>query len=477
MKTLKTLISGLFVSLVLAGHAETVSYNSIDSTATPDSLLGPARKIMRLSNGRIYASFEVPQASGAAPSLFAAKAADSGWINASGKLADLKAVSSASDTGPVGTYVAFVNKSSGCGELTRFPDPIGNPGVFSSFKELTPNGVTDTFVAASKGEESTNSVGYAWRGAKTGEIYFGYSADGEKFEKAKVLLKDAQLASGPILAIHNDYILLTYLTRDSTIRPKGVTESAAYPVWIESWNSGKTWSERKALFGANVTAFPRAEEVLETNEKGKRPLPLYAAGGTRVASNALAWAQPQIGARIFITTEQALVTSNGHPLESARPVVGIVSFKDLSDGPKAPWQHVFASEYQPRVTDPNAPTNTSFQYSALPGSSVRAVAYLQEGAKKEGAQGDRIAVSVSINTGKSFDRTVKFDPTSLGLKAGDRLHFTTSTCLLLKNDGNVFLDTAYVDPQSHAVQVAQLPLGINVKDLPPSLFNVGARWP
>jgi hypothetical protein len=137
---------------------------------------------------------------------------------------------------------------------------------------------------------------------------------------------------------------------------------------------------------------------------------------------------------------------------------------------------VSASEFIADVSDTKQRRNTAFQYSALPGSSIRAVAYLQEGAKAT-SQGDRIAVSVSVNTGKSFDRTVKFDSSNLGVGPTDSLRFTTSTCLLMKESGDVYLDAAYVDPKTNAVKVAQLPLGVNVKDLPPSLFNKGARWP
>jgi len=477
-KTLTALLLAIVVPAV-AGHGQTVARNTVSSHVIPESLTGPARKVMRLSDGRILASFEIKREGGTVASLYAASTASPAWRNVSAKLSDLKAVDVASDTGPAGTYVAFVDAATGTGSVARFPDPLGHGDAASIFNDLTPAGgaVTETFVAASKGEESTNSVAYAWRNRGTGEIYLGYSPDGQTFGKARVVAKNEHPGSGPILAVHNNYILLTYLSRDRSNRPEKVEGDVGFPVWMESWDGGNKWSDPKPLFGTTITGFPKAEEVLRDSDAKGRALPLYAAGGAQVASNALAWAQLEIGARIFITTEQALVTAEGRLPGTARPVAGLVSFKDLSDGPGAPWHHVFASEYNPNVKDPNQRHNTAFQYSALPGSSIRAVAYLQQAPSGEAREGDRIAVAVSINTGKSFDRTVKFNPASLGLGAGERLVFTTSTCLLLKKDGAVYLDAAYLDPKAGTVRVAQLPLGVNVKNLPPSLFNVSARWP
>lgn len=469
--------SVLSLTLVLlatlpTGCAHTARRPTADPQVDPQSISGPGRKIMRLSDGRLFASFDVLREGSGTASLLAARGVGAALTDVSGPLSGIHARSIASDTGPAGTYVAFVDAASGAGALARFADPLGTLDAVEVFSDLTPAGAADTFIAASKGDDTTNSVAYAWRSDEGKTIAVGVSPDGESFTDARTVVQDAHLTSGPSLAVHNDYILLTYLTRNPAFLPAQAAADRGYPAWLESWDGGKTWTAPAALFGSAIGDFPKAEEAVRVEERSSAE-PLFAAGGARVAGNSLAWAEDVIGARIFITTEQGLVTREGRQPGEARPTVGVVSFKDLSDGPEARWQSVIASEYIQHVTDPDRGRRTNFQYSALPGSSIRAVAYLEEGARDGGA----ITVSVSLNTGRSFDRFVKVDSARLGLKSGDPLHFTTSTCLLVRSGGDVYLDIAYLEPQSNRVQLAQVPLEVNVGDLPPSLFNHFARWP
>jgi hypothetical protein len=468
-------LGGFAFAPAFAEQVQIQKINSDDTLASPaDALQGPARKIMRLSDGRIYGSFLIDKEKGVFR-FFAAPTLASEWKDATGPEARVagRVSSVSSDTGPAGSYVSLINDDNDTGEILFFRDPIAAPGKYQRFAALTPAGakIRDGIVAASKGEEATNSVVYAWRDAEKNQILVGVSVDGRSFGSAKAIVADSYLQSGPTLAVHNNYALVSYLSADPRFAPRPEAAGKAFPVWVESWDSGKSWSEPRAVLGASVGVLPKVDyAVAGVKDKNFRGT-LLAGGGASQASNSLAWAQIEIGARIFVLSGQEVVSRDGKLPEDFRhgaPTVGVLAFKDLSDGPGAPWQTVVASAAQA------SPAGASdFQYSALPGTSIRAVAYKSGEANALGADG--IAVSISTNTGKSFDRAAFVSKKALGLSEKEALTFTTSTCVSKNDSGDLFLDVAYAE--ANRLKSALVPLHVNLKELPPSMFNTLARWP
>lgn len=470
-----------------------LAQNVLRQTVSPDvsfvasSLQGPSRKIMRLSDGKIYLSLLSNPEAGAQIKLFAANDRKPSWEDVSGReLSAVKARSVNSDTGPSGTFVSFINGSSQAGEILLFPDPVGSPGRILRFSSLTRQSdqIADGYIAASKGDESTNSVAYGWRDIEKNTLLIGFSADGRQFPEARPVVTDSFLRSGPLLAIHNKYVLVSYLSADPRFKPKAVNDSTeqggAYPVFVESWDGAQTWSAPRPVLGTDPAQFPKVDYAQigakATDINGN----LLAIGGSEHPSNALAWPQAGIGARIFVLSEQHVVSSDATINTGLRsnPVnVAVLAFKDLSDGPQAPWNTVIASVPPPagqKVGD--VPGADDFQYSALPGTSIRAVAYRRSPTRQQTRNAEGVVVSISINTGQSFDRSVFVPKERLGLGDRDPVIFTSSTCVYKNDKGDLFLDIAYVDT-ANKVQTAQLPLEFNLSQLPPSMFNVVAKWP
>lgn len=464
----------LFLTNTPWAFAQTIEL--FDASVEASTLLGPSRQIMRLSDGRIFTSLNPKIGDESSVRLFAA-IEDQTWKDVTGDALPKNVSYVSSDTGSLGTYVGYVNQENKGGEIAFFPDPIGNPGRAVVSKTLTPIVPTieaaDTVIAASKGEDSVNTVAYAWRDKNAKRIYLGVSKDGTNFDTAKVIVKDSGLSSPPAIAIHNSYILVSYLTRNPRVIGKSSqVEGRSLPAFVESWDGGTTWTSPKPVFGKSIQDFPKLASSLKPLPGEKFSPRLFAAGGSRDLGNSLAWAQPEIGARIFVLTEQAVVSDSpeiNSQLKENRPFAGVVTFKDLSDGSKAKWQHVVASEYIADPLSPSAGQVSNFNYSALPGTTLRAVAYKE----KLGDQ-EEVVVSISTNTGKTFDRFVKFPAKDFGLSS---LAFTTSSCLRKTSKGEVSLDVALLSEGGKDVAIKSLPLNINLAELPPSMFNNVTRWP
>lgn len=484
MKTyINILLSFTCIFLNSQSFAQITTLKVTDKTNADTSFSNYARKIMRLSDGRIFGSFGIHDTNNEVK-LFLSSSDKDQWIDVSDsalKSVDARFVNS--DTGGAGTYVSYVDGNKGIGEVLFYPDPGTLPNKFIKYSSLTPhsNELTDGFIAVSKGEEASNSVAYGWWNHQDNSILIGFSSNGRELPATKALIKDEKLRSGPSIAIHNKYIMVSYLSANPSHQPEETRGSdAAYPVYIESWDNGKNWSAPKAVLGTVATTFPKvdANEKLSNGKllKGN----LLAAGGAKNFSNSLAWPSPAIGARIFILSEQKVISKEKdvtEVLQSNPAKVGVLAFKDLSDGSNAAWNTVISSEFIGTLGQ--APDNSYFQYSALPGTSLRAVSYKQitksNSTEKAETNNESIVVSLSLNTGKSFDKAVKFSRKDLNLPANAPIIFTSSTCLNKNNKGQVSLDIAYLD--NNVVKTAALPLGINLAELPPSMFNVGARWP
>ncbi|BBN52751.1 hypothetical protein TRE132_08760 [Pseudomonas chlororaphis subsp. aurantiaca] len=461
-----------FASATLAGEVISLEGASID----PKYFSGPARQIMRLSDGRIYATLMSTANDGSKAQLFAAQDGKSSWVDVSGALSKKQVTEVASDTGPLGTYIAYVGNIEKIGYIAHFPDPIGNPGKFNTIA-VTPKSalLTGTVIATSKGDDSINSTVYGWLDSVNKKISIGISQDGKTFGKIKEIVSDNEIASGPSLAIHNKYILVSYLTRNKSIMSANTLDKQlAALAFVESWDGGRSWTSPRPVLGDKAEKVKIEAPVL-SNGMTQKASHLYANGGARDIGNSLAWPKNDLGARIFVLSEQAVIsdsTETNETLRENRPFVAILNFKDLSDGPSAKWNHVVASEYQPNLLEKNSGQISSLQYSALPGTSLRAVAYRERAAKA-----DRIAVSLSVNTGKTFDKVVKFDPVSIGVAPSTDFSFTTSSCLRRDSKGDVFLDILIASSGNKDAKFESIPVDINLRDLPASMFNTVPRWP
>lgn len=112
-----------------------------------------------------------------------------------------------------------------------------------------------------------------------------------------------------------------------------------------------------------------------------------------------------------------------------------------------------------------SPTEWLYQYGALPGTPLRAVAYIERGINEGATAEETVVVGASTDTGKTFPHFVRYKASDFGLPRDAHLVMRSSQCLWRDQDGSVSLDV-FVSPATGdrgRVVYAKVPLGIQVK--------------
>jgi hypothetical protein len=494
----------LWVSTALGSTpgSKRLEIHTIDASVTDATTIFGAHKFMRSSDGTLTGSFIKHIGNNDELLLVTSKDGGKTWVDFSSGLTAKGGVRhQASDVGANGVYVAFVD-GRGEGHVAHFPDPVGNPGKVKESGALTSEGgdARFSFISTSKGPDSTNSVGYGWLDMVGGKIYVGVSKDGTTFPPARLVETDSNATSGPAIAVHNNYVLVMYLTTSPEIAPDDPenladTKGRDYQAWIESKDGGATWSKPAPLFGKKLADFPTVNASSKNGDGRMISGKVAAAGGTEALGNhsqTLAWAvstgfDPAIagGVRLFIMSALSPVTPKESPFppgfwDDRKNNVGILSFKDIGNL-TAPWTHVVASRDLVQERAGVVTEAWQHQYSALPGTSVRAVSYVDK-TREQKTSHDSLVVSVSIDTGKHFDRFARFEQRDLGIETPASVVFVASPCLYKDPKGDVFIDVAFVEADAAGkvgdkrLKVTKLPIGLNVKDVPGSKAPA-AQWP
>ncbi len=390
------------------------------SRSSWEALAGDNREIMRHSSGAVHAAITEPQNGHLVLSLYGAQEFGVELQQLSASFAASDAGVAATDSNHNGAYVAYTQADGlgRAGSVAHFPDPFGDAGDHRLLGPLTPRGadVENSFLQASR---ANNTVVYGWRDRTTGDIFVGVSQDGLEFPPAQTLLTDPDAVRGPATGIQGDYVIYVYQSRSPRFAPvDSHTGDGAYYVWSDSGDGGVTWSEPGPLF-PHPDSLPFAiglsrgrGDDLKREEIGVSP----AGSAARPATQLLAWANPAdiSDSRVFAMTALTPLTSDGNADWSADGNdIGLLAFKSFGVGGE--WSYSITNRSLYRRADLAQPyqgrIGTLFKYSALPGTRVRVVTYVNR-APAGSELDDQIVVLVSTNKGDSFDYESTFTATS-----------------------------------------------------------------
>jgi hypothetical protein len=368
------------------------------------------------------------------------------------------------DSNEYGAYIAYVSKdgSRQVGHVVRIDDPRGKAQIQDSGPLTDAQGQNQySSIAASR--LGLKSVAYGWFDKATGRINVGVSPDGIHFPPTRTIAVDKNARYGPAVAIFGKYLVVTYQTTNEEIAPKGAP-TGSYPAWLESTDGGKTWSRPDALFGKDIHSFPEFETevsgaVGSTEKRSIRLTGLQDDHATFIQG--LAWEASTISAsRVFVTSVLSYSVSDERG--SSTRAIGVVSSKLPQKGGN--WAHVVANpitnDLPPELR--NWGPNSSFlQYSALPGTPLRVVSYVDQ--SQSGGE-DSLVAAISTDNAEHFTHVVSYKATRLGLPRETHLALRSSLCLWRDADGTVSLDTflAPIAGQDHLWH-ARLPIGIRLK--------------
>ncbi|MGJ7602771.1 hypothetical protein ACSFA7_00395 [Variovorax sp. LT1R20] len=487
------LAAAISLSVVVgATHAGTETVN-----VSKDSIAGAGRNIMRTADGGLVSAYSVSEK--ARLQLVFSRSTDNGksWSDVIVPTADGDVRQAAIDSNFQGSYIAFTQESGGttAGRIAFASAPFGSDPSLVVSERVTPAGVepNDTFIQASRkgwgnlAADDRETVVYGWQDGKSKSLYIGVSSDGRTFPMARKVVDDPFAVSGPSVAIRGNFVIATFQTKNPAMVPADVSApGGAYPVWVESFDAGKTWSTPKPLFGIRTDDFPAVNvEVRPGAFKAVR----LAGGTSQSNSPSLNWATSRDddsneeaedktvpraagavraprtdGGTTFVQSSLMRVDSEGR-----RGEVSVVSFRPIEPGAK--WTHVIAHNKLTQVAGRQSRTASladaaasQFQYSALIDTSVRATLFQEH---DPGSDKSRLVIAVSTDTGKSFGINVSFSAAELaGLgipHLGKSTIVSASQCLFEDRNGEVYIDLLVTE--GGALKYARLPLGVNASRL------------
>ncbi|MGY2087834.1 hypothetical protein [Nocardia gipuzkoensis] len=437
------------------------------------SLLGDNRELMRHDEGAIHAVLTGSSKSGRALYLFGSREFNQELTDLSGPFATHDAADPATDSNQNGVYVAFTQSNGGvrAGYIAHVPDPFGDPGDIRVHGPLTPTGADadNSFLQASRAE---NSVVYAWRTA-AGEIHVGISPDGVDFPTTTSVVADAYAVRGPAIGIQGDYAIFAYQTKDPRFAPvDSQVGDGAYYVWLESGDSGATWTEPKPLF-PDISELPLATGLsLESqrNDLIRSEIKVSGAGNSGIlAAQLLAWvnAEDYPDSRVFALATLAPAA------DSTRwaPSVGVLAFKDFGVGGE--WGYTVTNRDLYRRSgigeDYAGRAGKHFKYSALPGTPVRVVSYVDSAPSGSGLE-DQVAILVSTTKGETFEYESVFTASELNFSPDAELLISNSACCYADHEGGIWQDLLVGDARRPDTVVhATLPIGLTVEGRDPTL--------
>ncbi|MBO6517021.1 MAG: hypothetical protein JJ975_10775 [Bacteroidia bacterium] len=380
---------------------------------------------------------------------------------------------SAIDANASGSYISYIEQQGqqGAGYVIHLPDPFKNPEVFNVYGPLTPpeRACKHSFVSASK---AAPNVVYGWTDVERGEIYVGFSENGTEFNEAQLISQDEYALSGPAVSIEENYAALVYQSANPKFYPSEFDgeHDKVFPVWMESVDGGKTWSEPAMLLGHSIKDFPKISATLVDQRSKTTKTNLIAGNGSNIGAkqtSALVWAAADINnPLVFFMNSQTVLDENNKlkPLDNTRNCAGIVSFKPSQLG--GDWTHVISNKSMfANLNSGEKKISHSHKYSALPKTKIRAVSYIETNASDQ-ATNDQLVVMISDNGGKSFEIPFTFSAESLGLESGTSLIYDSSPCLRSDKDGNVWMDISYHTTinDKEGLYHAGLPIAMNVKE-------------
>jgi hypothetical protein len=436
--------------------------------AAPAFICGDNREIMRHSDGSLHAALISGSESTSKMSVFGSASAKADMEMLSGPIGNASARGPATDSNQNGVYIAFTqtDKKGTAGYIARIADLFEDGSQVEISGPLTPPGgaAENSFLQGSRGY---NSVAYAWRDSKKGLIYAGVSKDGRTFPNAEVVVKDSKIVAGPAIGIFGDLVILTYQTADRAFAPAGYKRKNGYfYAYIESGDSGDTWSDPAPLV-ADVRNLPPAVSYVVggSSEPVREEIRLSGASIARTSMQSLVWeAIEGPDKRVF-----ALTTFTPDGDADVPEQIGVLTWKRPVVG--APWMHVLTNRPIFRKNRGAAKPGRigQFKYCALPGSSVRVVAYVEK--PPEGARGeDKVILLVSTNMGDSFDYEATFRASDLSLSPGADVVISNSACTHIDENGGLWQDLLVGDmKKGRGLIHAMLPVGINVQGTDPTV--------
>jgi hypothetical protein len=307
------------------------------------------------------------------------------------------------------------------------------------------------------------SVAYGWFDPSSGAINVGVSPDGIHFPATKTIATDRSTRYGPAVAIFGKYLVVTYQTTNRQIAPVGAPPGS-YVAWLESTDGGSTWSRPEALFGRDAKSLPKFKTQVKM-AKGNALRSISLAGipeDLAIASQVLVWEAGTISAsRVFVTSAMSYKIPGAS--EKGVRTIGIVSSKLPRKGGN--WTHVVANSMTKAALQdlPEAAPNGIFhQYSALPGTPLRVVSYVNH----DQATGEEsLVAAISTDNAKHFVRTVRYKATDLGFSKDAHLALRSSLCLWRGADGSVSLDTFLASETTGNDRLlhVKIPIGIRLK--------------
>lgn len=440
------------------------------------ALLGDNRELMRHSNGALHAVVTQNGTKGGALSLYGAaefggelRALAEAFVSVDGGSCS----EPATDSNQNGAYVAFVQGKPGAlaGYVAHFADPFGDPSDVRVSGPLTPEGdVRNSFLQASR---AFNSVVYGWRDGRTGTVYAGVSQDGIEFPPAEALSGDIAAIHGPAIGIHGDYVVCIYQSEDDRFAPVDAP-TGSYYVWTESGDGGRTWSDPLPLFPSARDLPPAVGLASVAGDDLRRyEVPVLGdASPAEVAAQLLVWAnlEDASDSRVFAMTT---LTAPPHRVAGADwpKSVGLIAFKSFGVGGEWDYSITNRSLYRRSgIADSyNGRVGRHFKYSALPGTRVRVVSYVDHAPDGSGLE-DLVAILVSTNKGDSFDYETTFTASELGFDPHAELVISNSACAYADADGMIWQDLLIGDASDpQAVRHATLPIGMRVDGVDPTL--------
>lgn len=430
-------------------------------------IVGDNRELMRHSDGSLHVALVVNGRSGPRLNVLGAHAGDADLVPLSGPIGKGNAGDPATDSNQNGVYIAFTQQDErgSAGYVARIPDLFNDGKQIEISDALTPldGAAENSFLQGSRGY---NSVAYAWRDRKKGVIYAGVSKDGHRFPEARVVVKDRAIVGGPAIGVYADLVILTYQTASKAFAPDGYEgEKGNFYAYMESGDGGDTWSKPSRLVD-HVRDLPPAlaYSVGQKGDPERMEVPLSGASILRTSMQSLVW-EPFEGPdkRIFALT--TFTAEANHPSGVAEEV-GVLTWKPPILG--ATWKHVLTNRAIFRRAGSAAKGAKDrqigqFKYCALPGTSVRVVAYVEKSAAGVSVE-DRVVLLVSTNMGDSFDHEASYSASDLGLGNRADVTISNSACTHIDGNGDLWQDLLVGDLKKPAkLRHALLPVGINVQ--------------
>lgn len=497
-------VAALFLLLQTAtGEAQQVTVHAIDPLyVNSQNIVSPGRAYMRRPNGELVGT--VIHSSPQISVLYHSESYNDGYSWELEKLAEVRSDNPSTEFNPsvdsnrYGKYVAYSVPIDG----NRFVGQIAHKQIdgisfavsdVSNPKTPESNSVSKSFIAASRGADERGNflhdVGYGWVDESTGDVFVGHSDTGIEFPPAKLIHSDTGLVGGVSIAVAGDFLLVVFHSTNERYQPVGLAhKTGAFPVLMESHDGGDTWTEPQPLFGLSIKDFP----VLSSENN------IVLAGGTLqtdIVANALAWARPEKGEKNIYVTSAIQPVARGAsetwvPLSDGRSShIGIVSSRDFNSQDRS-WRHAVVHDVSDKGARLASDTGVSgfqiqmnygglssasvqtpsllstsaslHQYSALPGSPVRTLTYLENTSLSE----TNLVVGISTDSGATYDRYVRVSIGNAAAPADPALRFSVSQCLFGDPGGNIFIDVVLAGGERGVgLRHMKIPLGLNVKEL------------